>query len=263
MSDTPRAARPNLPVMGSAVQVWIPRQSWPDQPERWPAGEPSLLCHGCGSLAPPIRRSNAQLAAPNVAENSFGKKFRARDTNISSRGTRLQDNGTQDDLFFGAMATCGPAIGRLVRAYEYDPSKQADLSQEIQVALWQSFAVFDGRCSIHTWVYRIAHNVAAAHVVQARRSNTARWISLDEVAEIPQDGEAETEIGASLTLDRLRSTIHRLRPPDAQIMMLWLEGEDAATIGEITGVAPGAVATKVHRIKAALARQFNDVEPRQ
>lgn len=154
------------------------------------------------------------------------------------------------------MASCGLAISRLVRGYEYDPCKQADLSQEIQVALWQSFAVFDGRCSIRTWVYRIAHNVAAAHVVKARRSKAARWISLDAVAETPQDGETETQIGESLALDRLRGTIRRLRPPDAQIMMLWLEGEEAAEISEITGVSPSAVATKVHRIKAALARQF-------
>lgn len=168
----------------------------------------------------------------------------------------MRNAGVQEDLFFDAMASCGPAIGRLVRGYEYDPSRQADLSQEIQIALWQSFAVFDGRCSIRTWVYRIAHNVAAAHVVKARRSNSARWISLDEVAELPQDGEAETQIGEAIALVRLRSTIRRLRPPDAQIMMLWLEGEEAAAIGEITGIAPGAVATKVHRIKAALARQF-------
>jgi DNA-directed RNA polymerase specialized sigma24 family protein len=33
--------------------------------------------------------------------------------------------------------------------------------QEIRIALWRSFANFDGRCSLRTWVYRVAHNTAA------------------------------------------------------------------------------------------------------
>ena len=37
-------------------------------------------------------------------------------------------------------------------------------------------------------------------------------------------------------------------------MLSYLEGMDAASIGEITGISAGNVATKVHRIKAILAR---------
>ena len=29
--------------------------------------------------------------------------------------------------------------------------------------LWVSLGSFDGRCSLRTWVYRIAHNVGASH----------------------------------------------------------------------------------------------------
>jgi RNA polymerase sigma-70 factor (ECF subfamily) len=32
---------------------------------------------------------------------------------------------------------------------------------------------------------------------------------------------------------------------------------DAASIGEITGLSPGNVATKIHRIKNILARRFH------
>jgi N-acetylneuraminic acid mutarotase len=35
-----------------------------------------------------------------------------------------------------------------------------DLLQEIHFQLWRSFAHFDHRCSLRTWVYRVAHNVA-------------------------------------------------------------------------------------------------------
>jgi DNA-directed RNA polymerase specialized sigma24 family protein len=45
----------------------------------------------------------------------------------------------------------------LVRGYEADPGRRQDLLQDIHIALWRSFAVFDERCSLRTWVYRVAH----------------------------------------------------------------------------------------------------------
>ncbi|MGZ6014354.1 MAG: sigma factor-like helix-turn-helix DNA-binding protein [Phenylobacterium sp.] len=45
-------------------------------------------------------------------------------------------------------------------------------------------------------------------------------------------------------------------PPDRQVLLLYLEDLDAAAIGEITGLSAGAVATKIHRLKALLARRF-------
>jgi len=42
-------------------------------------------------------------------------------------------------------------------------------------------------------------------------------------------------------------------------MLLYLEDLDAADIGEITGLSPGAVSTKVHRIKAIIAKRLQPV----
>jgi RNA polymerase sigma-70 factor (ECF subfamily) len=57
-------------------------------------------------------------------------------------------------------------------------------------------------------------------------------------------------------LYKLYALIQRLNPADRQIITLYLEGLDAASIGEITGISPGYVATKIHRIKRILAEQF-------
>ena len=43
--------------------------------------------------------------------------------------------------------------------------------------------------------------------------------------------------------------------------LLYLDGLDAKETGDITGLSPGAVATKIHRIKALLARRFNTSSP--
>ena len=52
--------------------------------------------------------------------------------------------------------------------------------------------------------------------------------------------------------------MQQLKAVDRQVILSYLEGMDAATIGEITGLGPGNVATKIHRIKALLSRQFHE-----
>lgn len=37
--------------------------------------------------------------------------------------------------------------------------------QDILFAVWSALPRFEGRASVRTWVYRIAHNVAVSHVV--------------------------------------------------------------------------------------------------
>ncbi|HEY7807708.1 MAG TPA: sigma-70 region 4 domain-containing protein, partial [Croceibacterium sp.] len=49
------------------------------------------------------------------------------------------------------------------------------------------------------------------------------------------------------------ATIHRLKPADRQVMLLYLEDLTAAEIGEVTGLSAGAVAVRIHRLKALLA----------
>jgi hypothetical protein len=46
-----------------------------------------------------------------------------------------------------------------------NPDRRQDLLQETHLALWRSFEHFAQRRSLRTGVYRVAHNVAASHVV--------------------------------------------------------------------------------------------------
>ena len=60
----------------------------------------------------------------------------------------------------------------------------------------------------------------------------------------------------STALERLLRLIQRLKPVDRQVILSYLEGMDAVSIGEITGVSPANVAMKIHRIKNILTRRF-------
>jgi RNA polymerase sigma-70 factor (ECF subfamily) len=59
-------------------------------------------------------------------------------------------------------------------------------------------------------------------------------------------------------LERLYAVIRELRPIDRQVMLLYLEEVDAATIAEITGLTAGNVATRIHRLKQALIRRVHE-----
>ncbi|MBS0470459.1 MAG: sigma-70 family RNA polymerase sigma factor [Proteobacteria bacterium] len=168
----------------------------------------------------------------------------------------MQDSSldSQDGRYKAAADEFGPALERLARGVEADPAERHDLLQDIHLALWRSMALFDGRCSLRSWVYRVAHNTAASHVVARRRVPKGKCIEELELAD-GQPGPEEAVSDGQL-LERLMDLIRSLRPQDAQLMLLYLEDLSAEDIGEITAMSAGAVATKIHRIKALLARQF-------
>lgn len=161
-----------------------------------------------------------------------------------------------DKLYERCAVEFGPALDRLAAAYEASPDARLDLLQDIHTALWRSLRGYDGRCSLRTWTFRVAHNVASTHVSRSMRARTAAWISLDEAEAMAAGGESSAH--EALALQRLMALVRKLRPLDRQTILLYLEGEDAVSIGAITGMTATAVSTKIHRIKALLARQFQE-----
>lgn len=174
-------------------------------------------------------------------------------------GTERIPAVTQDDLYGEAAETYGPPLERLARAYEADPEARRDLLQDIHLQLWRSFAHFDQRCSLRTWVYRVAHNVATRHVVRQRRiRKTLVSIEEVEIENMPTTDRSEIAASQNQALDRISLLIQRLKPIDRQIIVSYLEGLDANSTAEITGLSAANVAMKVHRIKNVLKRWFHE-----
>jgi RNA polymerase sigma-70 factor (ECF subfamily) len=171
----------------------------------------------------------------------------------------VEQTESQDEFYQRVAVDYGAALARVAYAYEADPDLRRDLSQEIHLALWRSLGRFDGRCSIRTWIYRVAHNVATSHVVKQSKSkaNALTFQTLEQ-AEV-QAGEENVEIAAdrSHALARLFALIQRLDPLDRQVILAYLEDLDAESIAEITGLSVANVWSKIHRIKIMLVRQFH------
>ena len=161
------------------------------------------------------------------------------------------------DLYTELAAEYGGALERLARAYEPDFDRRRDLLQEIHVALWRSLARFKRQCSLRTWVYRVAHNVATSHVIRPK-THAPTFVEAGALDSLPQPIDEEERFDRQRTLDRVYALIRELAPVDRQVMLLYLEEVDAATTAEITGLSAGNVATRVHRIKQLLAQRFRE-----
>ena len=177
-------------------------------------------------------------------------------TILSVGGMESRGQASQEDWYRESIAKYGSSLERLASAYEADPDKRRDMGQEIHFQLWKSFQRYDGRCSLRTWVYRVAHYVAASHVVRERRVFSS-LVSLEELEMLPDKAEARVDENQRINLDRLSALIQRLKPLDRQVIVSYLEDLDAKSIGEITGLSPANVAMRIHRIKNVLANRFH------
>jgi RNA polymerase sigma-70 factor, ECF subfamily len=167
------------------------------------------------------------------------------------------EKNRQDDQYHEASAIYGAALGRIARAYELNADKRRDLLQEIHLALWRSFEHFEGRCSLLTWIYRVAHHTATSYVIRERRAKLKDLVTLEEIDSAPDPKDHISDSEQRLAFERLLQLIHRLKPIDRQVMLLYLEDMDTDSISEITGLSTGSIRTQIHRIKTVLARRFH------
>jgi RNA polymerase sigma-70 factor, ECF subfamily len=162
--------------------------------------------------------------------------------------------GKGRELYDTAVREFGRALDRLAAGYEADPEKRGDLRQDIHFQLWRSLELYDGRCSLKTWAFRVAHNVGVSYVNRERRKNS-RLVNLEEIGQTAAAG-SEPDIDQQRALEQLSGFIQQLKPLDRQIMICYLEELDMAAIAEITGLSAAHVGMKVHRIKNILAGRF-------
>lgn len=171
----------------------------------------------------------------------------------------MVSGNSSDERYREAVREFGRALDRLAAGYEADPDRRRDLRQEIHFQLWRSFALYDGRCSLRTWTFRVAHNAAVSYVTRERRSNEG-LVALEETERLAAAPDSLPDLDRARALDLLSRLILTLKPLDRQILLLYLEEFDAASIAEVTGLSAANVAMKIHRVKHILARRFQETE---
>ena len=122
------------------------------------------------------------------------------------------------------------------------------------MALWTALPRFRGDASERTWVYRVAHNTAISFV--ASRQRRSREQSGDPPPEMVSTANPERAAIEQQRREHLWSAVQDLPLPDRQVMVLHLEGLSAVEIEAVTGLSPGAIATRLTRIRQKLASRL-------
>jgi RNA polymerase sigma-70 factor (ECF subfamily) len=179
----------------------------------------------------------------------------ANPENMASLGS----GADQDALYERISAQFTAPLARLARAHEADASLQQDLLQEMHIAIWRSLPAFGGRCSLKTWVYRVAHNAAVTHVLRRKRF-TSKLVALDDIDVASEALGVDAAVDQERMATRLRDLVQKLKPLDRQVFVLYLEGLTVDEIAEIAGLSHTNTGTKLHRIRALLSTQLRTGE---
>ena len=164
----------------------------------------------------------------------------------------------QDSLYEQAADTYGSSLDRLARADEFDAEVRRDLLQEIHFQALAQLRALRPPMFAKNQTYCVAHNVATGlHGIRQRRIRES-LVSIETIEAMPGSDQSELAASQAEALDRLSMLIQRLKPLDRQIIISYLEGMDASSIGDLTGLSPANIAMKVHRIKNILRRWFGE-----
>ncbi len=131
-------------------------------------------------------------------------------------------------------------IHKICRLYRDTAEDREDLFQDIVLQLWRSFAGFEGRSKISTWIYRVALSTAIAHFRIKRPDIIYRAVLPDQPQPTSQQAEQE---------ELLLKALKRLNDADKALITLYLDGLNYEEIGDITGITANNVGVKLNRIR--------------
>ena len=136
-----------------------------------------------------------------------------------------------------------------------NPAEAEDLAQETFVQLYRSLGSFEGRSSLLTWTFGIAHHVCARYF-----RHCSRWMvggrNARELEDPPVESNVERRIDASRALARCAEVLESSRrPAHREIFHLrYGESQSIRSIAEQVGRSNEAVKVSLRRSRVALAQ---------
>ena len=133
--------------------------------------------------------------------------------------------------------------------FSKDSDEVNDLFQEVLINLWKGFESFEGKSKVDTWIWRVSFNTCIA---QDRKKNRHSPIPLSMGIDLFNDKDDDTR-----QVKMLYDRIHRLKPFDRAIVLLWLENMSYEEIAAIVGITVKNVSVRLYRIKEELKQMSN------
>jgi RNA polymerase sigma-70 factor, ECF subfamily len=128
----------------------------------------------------------------------------------------------------------------------------ADATQEAVILVMRNLSKFDGRSRFSTWCYRIATNASLDELRRRRRRPMPDDV-MTLASRVDRDRVIEPDEVASARVDVDRAMAQIPAEFRAALALRELSGLDYAEIGELLGIPPGTVRSRIARGRAALA----------
>lgn len=133
--------------------------------------------------------------------------------------------------------------------FSKDSDEVSDLFQEILINLWKGYESFQNRSSVNTWIWKVSFNTCISNERKKRKRAT---LPLTMDINLFEDKDED-----SRQIRLLYDRIHRLKPFDRAIVLLWLENMSYEEIGSIVGISTKNVSVRLYRIKEELKKMSN------
>ena len=133
--------------------------------------------------------------------------------------------------------------------FSKDSDEVNDLFQEVLINLWKGFESFEGKSKIDTWIWKVSFNTC---IDQDRKKKRHSPIPLSMGIDLFNDKDDDTR-----QVKMLYNRIHRLKPFDRAIVLLWLENMSYEEIAAIVGITAKNVGVRLYRIKEELKQMSN------
>ena len=153
---------------------------------------------------------------------------------------------TKEQEFEQLVRTHKATIYAVCYLFSKDQDEVADLFQECLINLWKSWAGYEGRSDVKTWVYRVSLNVCVS-LDRKRKRHSAVPLTMD-INPYEEDNQNSQQ------MERLRQRINQLPPYDRAIVLLWLENISYEEIGAIVGITAKNVSVRLVHIKEQLKK---------
>ncbi|MBL8609380.1 MAG: sigma-70 family RNA polymerase sigma factor [Myxococcales bacterium] len=170
----------------------------------------------------------------------------------------MTEDAARRALFDRLLAEHGPGIRRVARVYARGGAEEADLAQEIAVAVWRALPAFRAECTERTFVYRIAHNRGITHVEGRRLRATT---PIEDAPQVPDPRPSpEVALDAARRRDALFRALAELPVGSRAVITLALEGLSHAEIADVLGSTENSVAVRLSRGRAELRERLRTLE---
>lgn len=130
-----------------------------------------------------------------------------------------------------------------------DADDAEDLFQEVLITVWNGIGSFKELSEIESWIYRVSLNTC---ISVTRKRRCRKDVRLSMKVDLYDVSDSDTR-----QIKMLYDRIHRLRPFDRAIVLLWLENLSYDEIGDIVGITAKNVSVRLVRIRQELMNMSN------